>query len=80
MQIQRAAISHTLRFRLSGPWRLETMGRPRDELRAQALARGAVEQDGVCVANVLAFRVRDFQLTEGAATSATLQQVRSDEG
>ena len=47
-------LSHSS-FSTFGPWRLETMGRPRDELRAQALERGAVEQDGVCVANVLAF-------------------------
>ena len=35
MQIQRAAISHTLRFRLSGSWPFETMGWPRDGLRAR---------------------------------------------
>ena len=57
MQTHRTAISHTLRFRLSSPWPIETMGWPRDELRARAVTRSAEEQDGVCEANGLASRV-----------------------
>jgi hypothetical protein len=69
VQIPRAAISHTLRFRLSGPWPLETMGRPRDDLRARLVARSAEEQDGLCVANSLARALSGLELAEKAAKS-----------
>jgi hypothetical protein len=72
VQIQRAAISHTLRFRLSGPWRLATMGWPRDDLRARPVARGAEEQDGLFVAIDSALRHQGIELVELRATRSTL--------